>query len=737
MAKGGLMRGLATARAGGAAVGALRALLRGRPDALATALVEAERSRKSAEESRDRLRAVVTTAPVILFALDAEGVVTLSEGRGLAALGFEPGQLVGMPVWDLYPDRPDLLDNCRRALAGESFTSVDSVGGTTLETHWSPIAAADGSPAGTVGVVIDISEAVRAREEQQRLQTLVDLSPFGVVEWEPEGNVLAWNHAAERLFGWSAVEAIGRMGPHVPPEGLDENAAYRRRVLEGGGPITFETVRQHKDGSRVPVSISSAPLRDAAGRIRGGISVLAPAGAGPAVEREIARLTRYDMATGLPNAHSFVAQVADRIRAGAGSPVAILDVHLEHLDELRSAFRTHLADAAVSAVAERLRGTLRDVDLLARTGDDEISILLAGPVGPESAAETAQRLLSACRAPYALDGHSVTAPVSIGVAVSPQDGTCANSLVRSARLARDAARRTRAGWARFTPDEQARAETLATVSGELGEAIGRDQLVVHYQPIVSLRSSLILGAEALARWPHPTRGLIMPGEFIPLAEERSYMPALTRRVLERALADHRRWHDAGHALPVLVNVSARDLRDHEFVPQIEELAGRYRVSERWLKLEITERVVIDDPEGAIATLKRLRALGILIALDDFGTGYSSLAYLARLPVDAVKIDRSFIAGVVGDERVRAIVHATIGLAHSLGFRVVAEGVEDEATLTALSEMRCDMAQGFHVARPMPAAELDAWLATAPWRPRPAPSAEGEVAEPVRSATASA
>jgi EAL domain-containing protein (putative c-di-GMP-specific phosphodiesterase class I) len=198
------------------------------------------------------------------------------------------------------------------------------------------------------------------------------------------------------------------------------------------------------------------------------------------------------------------------------------------------------------------------------------------------------------------------------------------------------------------------------------------------------------------------------------------MSGITRTVLTKALRQYRRWHEAGHALPVLVNISPRDLRDPGFVPMVEALHDTYRVSPKWLKLEITEGFVVDDPERAIVTLRRMRELGILIALDDFGTGYSSLSYLARLPVDAVKIDRSFVAAMRSDARTEAIVRATIGLAHTLGFGTVAEGVEDDETLRSLKEMGSDMAQGYHIARPLPAQELDVWLRTASWRPRPAP-----------------
>jgi diguanylate cyclase (GGDEF)-like protein len=383
---------------------------------------------------------------------------------------------------------------------------------------------------------------------------------------------------------------------------------------------------------------------------------------------------------------------------------------LDRFKEVNDTLGHAAGDRLLVEVAHRLASTLRPGDTVARLGGDEFAMVLHG-ADANAAAVAARRIQAVVEQPLSLADYGINVDVrsSVGIAMFPDHGREPDQLLQRADVAMYVAKRAGGGQALYSPEQDQHSPSQLALVGELGRAISEGRLALFYQPQLSLTTGEFVGVEGLVRWPHPQRGMIGPDRFVPLAEQSGLIRRLTNWVLETALAQCRQWQRSGHDLSIAVNLSMRDLQDPHLGEAIVRLHERYAVDPTRLRLEITESMVMADPKHVIDVLRRLRATGVEVAIDDFGTGYSSLAYLAELPVDALKIDRSFVVGLVADHRRAAIVKATIGLAHALGLRVIAEGIEDAATWQAVADLGCDSAQGYFIAPPMAAHKLDTWL----------------------------
>ena len=420
----------------------------------------------------------------------------------------------------------------------------------------------------------------------------------------------------------------------------------------------------------------------------------------------------HDPLTDLPNRVLLHDRLGQSIALAArnAEPVSLLVLDLDRFKEVNDTLGHHAGDRLLQEVAGRLRGALRVSDTVARLGGDEFAAVLSG-AGVDAAAIAAAKLQAALESPLVLDGFEISLAASIGIASSPVHGTDADTLLRRADIAMYTAKRSRSGVATYAPDhDRHTAERLAMVAA-LRRAISVDELSLHYQPQIDCATGRFSGVEALVRWWHPELGLIGPDQFVPLAEQSGLIRPLTRWVLATALSQSSSWRGLGHDLTLSINLSSHDLLDERLPDFVAAQLERWRFPVERLTLEITESALLGDPDGALKVLARIRALGVQVALDDFGTGYSSLSYLKEWPVDEVKVDRSFVSSMVADARDRAIVRATIDLAHSLGLAVVAEGVEDVATLRLLADMGSDRAQGYYIARPLPPTQLVWWART--------------------------
>jgi diguanylate cyclase (GGDEF)-like protein len=427
-------------------------------------------------------------------------------------------------------------------------------------------------------------------------------------------------------------------------------------------------------------------------------------------EGEIRRLAYQDALTDLPNREQFRHDLRQAIAKANedGIPCAVLLLDMDRFKHVNDVLGHRFGDRLLRAVAERLRNdALQDKDVLARLSGDEFAILLQA-TDAKAAYPVAQRILAAFERPITLDDHTVDLGAGIGVASSPEHGVDADTLLSRAEVAMYAAKQQQSGTVTYHPGLDSNSEESLTMLSELRTAVDQQQLRLFLQPKVNLRTGEVLGAEALVRWEHPTRGLVPPMRFIPFAEQTGFVRVLTMWMIEQVAQMSQTLTTQGMRMKLAVNLSTRDLMDQDLPVKLEKVLAAHAIDPSLLVLEITESAIMDDPQRALLTLNRLHAMGLKLSIDDFGTGYSSLAYLKRLPVDELKIDKSFVMNMESDLQDAKIVHSTVDLAHNLGLTVVAEGVESAKSWKLLASLSCDEVQGYFIAKPMPAAQFVNW-----------------------------
>ena len=419
----------------------------------------------------------------------------------------------------------------------------------------------------------------------------------------------------------------------------------------------------------------------------------------------------HDPLTDLPNRALFQDRTGVALRAAAreNATVAVLLLDLNRFKEVNDTLGHQYGDYLLLQVADRLRGCLRASDSVARLGGDEFAILL--PVsGWDEALAATQRVDAALHEPFTMHDITLDVDASIGIALA-QPGDDVETLLRHADVAMYEAKGAHHTFARYEPSRDDNDLSRLVRLGDLRRGIAAGELVLYYQPKLSTHTGELTSVEALVRWQHPTLGLLQPDEFIPLAESTAIIHALTTEVLRLALSQARKWADAGHPIPVAVNISARSLLDPRFPAHIQDLLDAHGVAPSLLGLELTETAVMTDHDLALIVLKSLDSMGVSLSIDDFGTGYSSMSYLKTMPVKELKIDRTFVMGMASDPDSAVIVRSAVDLGHNLGMTVVAEGVEDGTTRSDLGDMGCDLVQGYQICRPVPATELERWIET--------------------------
>jgi len=430
---------------------------------------------------------------------------------------------------------------------------------------------------------------------------------------------------------------------------------------------------------------------------------------------DLHRIATTDGLTGLANREQFREAVEARIGTvrdhGGGLAVMLMD--LDRFKEINDTLGHHYGDVLLRDLGPRLVDAIGDRGLVARLGGDEFGILPAEGVHDLVVLERlVARLTSRVAEPFAIDELALEVGASIGIARCPEDGLDSHALLRCADIAMYAAKEAQTDYKVYAAEQNQHSVRRLSVLSDIRHALASDAIVVHYQPIVDLDDLSVTGAEGLVRWQHPELGLILPRAFVQTVEQTGLIGPLTRHVLEHAIAECSSWRRDGRELSVAVNLSVRNLLDRDLPKEIERLLATYSLPAEALQLEITESMIMSDPDRAVATVTRLSSLGVRMSVDDFGTGYSSLANLRRLPIDELKIDRTFVSPMLHDESDLIIVRSTINLGHDLGLRIIAEGVEDAATLERLALLGCDLAQGYHLSRPLAADAFNAWLGKA-------------------------
>jgi len=551
---------------------------------------------------------------------------------------------------------------------------------------------------------------------QGRLASLVSLSSDWIWEQDEELRFTYFSDGLKQATGVEPAQLLGRQRllngtVDVPP---DVAADYERR-LAARLPFRDLVYCLGSPGSRgVYISVSGEPIFDLDGRFKGYRGVGRDVTHQRLAEQQVLKLARYDGLTGLPNRSMFIDEL-ERTLARArrhGEAFALFFIDLDRFKNINDSLGHGAGDQLLKVMAERLRGLLRDSDLVARLGGDEFVVLLDTKVDAAGLAHVARKTLAVIGEPVPIDSRSYQVTGSIGISLYPDDGADAAALLKNADAAMYLAKdRGKNNYQFYTVQLAAHSAQQFALEADLRAALQRDELLLHFQPKVRVDTGALIGMEALLRWLHPQRGLLPPGAFITLAEDCGLILPIGQWVLDAACRQMRAWRDAGLQVPrCAVNLSARQLVTDTLVDDVARALADHRLVAEALEVEITESVLMADPERANRTLQALHGMGVHVSIDDFGTGYSSLAYLKRFPAQTVKIDRSFVSGLPQDRDDAAITQAVIAMAHSLGLEVVAEGVETQAQLDFLLRLGCDQAQGYLISRPVPADQLQRMLA---------------------------
>jgi diguanylate cyclase (GGDEF)-like protein/PAS domain S-box-containing protein len=553
---------------------------------------------------------------------------------------------------------------------------------------------------------------------------LMESSHDAVVATTVDGLVVSWNAGAAEMYGYPAAEMLGRsISILEAAEPGGEPRDIRERIQAGESVVRFDAVRLHRDGSTVDVAVSVSPIRDASGDLVGFASIARDMSECKRSEELIIYQTFHDPLTGLANRALLMERLSICLgKARRGNKLlALLYLDLDRFKSVNDGVGHAAGDAVFQEAARRLMACVRDTDTVARVGGDEFVVLLPEIARAEDAGIVASKLLASVAEPFFAGGRRIDLSTSIGVSVYPDDGDDAEILLRSADNAMYRAKeRGRNNYQLSTPELSEEAIKRLDLQVGLRQALERQELFLHYQPVLSLTTGRIIELEALVRWQHPEKGLIMPAAFIDVAEKAGMMVPLGQWVLGKAVSQLRIWQARGYTdLRVAINLSPSQFHERNLASTVQQALADSALKPETLEIEITEGVAMEDAEVTVANLMALRNLNVGISIDDFGTGYSSLSYLKKFPVTTLKIDQSFVSDVTTNAADAGIVHAVVAMAHGLNLNVIAEGVETKEQFAYLKDSGCDALQGYWFCRPQPAEAIDVLLAEEKerWSPR--------------------
>ena len=541
----------------------------------------------------------------------------------------------------------------------------------------------------------------------------LDAIEEAVLRTDINGGITYLNRMAEKLTGWCRAEALCRPVTDVLQitEGVGISPILDAlEILKDEGRTAMPAVNctncilVRRDGFEFGIEITVTPIHDQDGAVTGLVVAFHDVSAARAKSLEMSRLAQHDSLTGLPNRVLFNDRLTQAISLAMRQEkqLAVLFVDLDQFKKINDSLGHAVGDKLLQSVAYRLVNCVRRTDTVSRLGGDEFVVLLSQVEHEEDAAVSARKILRALAAPHTVDDKNLDMSVSVGVSTYPSDAADAESLMNKADTAMyEAKKQGRNNYQFFRRDMQVRLADRQLLEGDLRSAMGRNEFLLHYQPKFNLQTGQITGMEALIRWVHPQRGMVTPAQFVPIAEECGLILPIGRWVLLEACKQARAWSDSGLGIvPVAVNVSAAEFGDKDFISGVRAVLIATGVEPQNLELELTESVLMQDAESTVRTLGALKAMGVTLAIDDFGTGYSSFTYLRRFPVDALKLDQSFVQAITEDPGDATIVSAMINIGKSLNQRVIAEGVETRGQLKFLRSHGCGEGQGYYFSHPV-------------------------------------
>jgi len=710
-------------------VGISQRLIRRRNLELKRQIEDHARVRASLALSEDRFRRLFECSPDAVWILDQHGFSSQANAAMLATFGFsDAAAFRDISPLDLSPplqeDGTPSVERADAVLAAATAKGVQRFEWTHRRLDGSLFPAEvtlsvldlDGEPV-TFAVVRDISQRRQAEAELLRqktlLQAIVDNAPSLIYMFDSQGCLVLCNQLYEDAVDHREAELVGRRRDDfmVPSDARQQNLDDAT-VLFSGQAQRFEDIH-HKRGEPRTYLTTKCPLRTPDGQLLGVLGISNDITRLKQTQEALERLAHFDVTTGLANRVLFHERLGEDIRQAAsrGRQLAVLVLDLDGFKTVNDTLGHPTGDRLLHEATLRFQRALRPGDLVARLGGDEFAFVLPIERQVEEVIGRLQALLDSLRPPFDLDGSTALITASIGVALYPADGSCADTLLRHADTAMYAAKEAGRNDYRFYQRHMTQhMQERVSLEHALRRALENSELEVWYQPKLSLADGQVMGAEALMRWRDPVAGLVAPADFIPLAERTGLIVPMGEWLLDQVCAHLRQWRDEGcfngH---VAVNVAVPQIERSDFVDTVSRALQRYQLPARLLEVEVTESLFLESRQLARSVLGRLQGMGVTTAVDDFGTGYSSLAYLHLLPVDNLKIDRAFIQELPHSATHVAITRAIIQLGHALKFSVTAEGIETPEQYDFVRQAGCDVGQGYLIARPMPAAEFEAWL----------------------------
>ena len=674
---------------------------------------------RSDEELR-RFRMALDSSIDAVYLIDRQQMRFVDANKtALATLGYSHQELLTLGPQDLKPDDGELEKINRRfdeIIQSENKTGVIETVHQRKDGVRFPVEVylraimSEGRQL-LVAVVRDITARVTAeavlRESEERFRVAFNQAAVGLAHVRPDGRWLMVNNKLCEIVGYSRSELLSMAFQDIThPEDLIVDWALGRRMTAGEiDENTREKRYRHRNGCYIWVNLTSSMVRDANGQPKYYSTVVEDISRRKQIEEELLHLANHDALTSLPNRSLLLDRLSQAlVFAGrSAGQVAVMLIDLDRFKNINDSLGHDAGDKIIMEIGRRLSSSVRTGDTIARLGGDEFVVIRPDVVRADAVAVLAQQILEALARPMTIQGHEFYPTGSIGISMFPKDGHDSQTLLKNADTAmyraKDAGRNN---FQFYAHEMNARALDRIKMESGLRHALERAEFALHYQPQMDIVTGRIIGLEALLRWVPPGQDPVFPSDFIPIAEETGLIVPVGEWVLRTACAQRKAWHDAGQFLSarMAVNLSARQFKQQDIVKMVSTVLEQTACAPEWLELEITESVIMEDPEAAAQTLRRLSDMGVRLSIDDFGTGYSSLSYLKRFPIDSLKIDRSFVRDITTDVDDAAIVKAVIALARSLKLTVIAEGVETVEQLGFLREQQCHQVQGYYLSRPL-------------------------------------